>query len=792
MAGRTLALLEVAERHLTSNPDKALEALVQAWAASPSVELAVLVERFEAAHPPAAFEGDTAEFVARARKPSLPELGSLARAILGPKSADTMLRVEALERLPPDPRVARALERIVREVPYTSNTARPVMSRLLALFAKVIDGAIAARVPEIEAGWKFRENQRDWMHTHLGRAVAGVEREAIVLEPAALSRIAALSAKLVPANAPKKGERTEEALLAEVYAAPYDDAPRLVLADFLLEKGDPRGELITLQFKGDKSKAELAREKALIAEHGKRWLGGIADVVLKEVGFRRGFPAVVTARFRHHRDVEAHGEAPEWSTIEEISWTTPGSFSEDQARFLYHVPKPLRPRVLATTEAGIEQLLERREPLPTEDLQLTRFDDVELLARLKASPLFAAVKRFRFHQGLAPEDFADGWLSRVPELVSTAELPLASWLPSCSARPTVTRLTVERRWLGKFHFVRGEDGLLSRLVIEPEGKWNKYSLQILSDIPDGWLTDVEVPKEQRPFVDEALTRARRKKGAKPPAVATPKPVEPELSSVEAMSWRDDGIRVVASGRFFVVDPKTAERSRERRINQAGCAAFTPDGRLLLCGVGAELEVRDGATGELKTQVKLPGIASEIAVDATSDGLAIKCSKEVLVGRLSDNGLEVVRTFSVGKHPGNVRFLGLDDGLLATTYGAPKLGLHAGKKTPTRLSLPSLATGVLLLPKGPILVTCVRGEVQLFERTGKPLAEATLKDPWEAKLSPDGQRVAVLTRSALQVLALPTLKKAKTLPEGVGKGFAFAPDGRRLAAVVDGAVRVFEL
>jgi uncharacterized protein (TIGR02996 family) len=40
---------------------------------------------------------------------------------------------------------------------------------------------------------------------------------------------------------------TKEPLFAEVLARPDDEAPRLVLADRLIEAGDPRGEFIQLQ-----------------------------------------------------------------------------------------------------------------------------------------------------------------------------------------------------------------------------------------------------------------------------------------------------------------------------------------------------------------------------------------------------------------------------------------------------------------------------------------------------------------------------------------------------------------
>jgi uncharacterized protein (TIGR02996 family) len=41
-------------------------------------------------------------------------------------------------------------------------------------------------------------------------------------------------------------------LQASVYADPQNDSPRLVLADWLMERGDPRGEFIHRQVSGQK------------------------------------------------------------------------------------------------------------------------------------------------------------------------------------------------------------------------------------------------------------------------------------------------------------------------------------------------------------------------------------------------------------------------------------------------------------------------------------------------------------------------------------------------------------
>lgn len=64
-----------------------------------------------------------------------------------------------------------------------------------------------------------------------------------------------------------------------VYANPGDDGARQVLADVLIEAGDPRGEFIALQMQQRRSrKAELKLER-LFERHRARFLGPLAGVV---------------------------------------------------------------------------------------------------------------------------------------------------------------------------------------------------------------------------------------------------------------------------------------------------------------------------------------------------------------------------------------------------------------------------------------------------------------------------------------------------------------------------------
>jgi uncharacterized protein (TIGR02996 family) len=97
---------------------------------------------------------------------------------------------------------------------------------------------------------------------------------------------------------------SETALLDAIRRAPAgsDDA-HLVYADWLLERGDPRGELIQVQCAlardlGDTSanrKALRERERELLAEHHLAWIGTSYDERVTWA-FDRGFP---TGRFGH-------------------------------------------------------------------------------------------------------------------------------------------------------------------------------------------------------------------------------------------------------------------------------------------------------------------------------------------------------------------------------------------------------------------------------------------------------------------------------------------------------------
>jgi uncharacterized protein (TIGR02996 family) len=108
-----------------------------------------------------------------------------------------------------------------------------------------------------------------------------------------------------------------EAFLHEIIAAPDDDAPRLVYADWLEEQGDPRGEFIRLQcelarepvqpsrldplekdFVHDGPAELRIREAELLREHERQWLGSVAEHCSKWM-FHRGFVEFIEVAALH-------------------------------------------------------------------------------------------------------------------------------------------------------------------------------------------------------------------------------------------------------------------------------------------------------------------------------------------------------------------------------------------------------------------------------------------------------------------------------------------------------------
>jgi uncharacterized protein (TIGR02996 family) len=93
-----------------------------------------------------------------------------------------------------------------------------------------------------------------------------------------------------------------EAFLQAIVENPDDDGPRLIFADWLEERGDPRAEFIRVQCaladtRPDNSRrAELKqRERALLRQHQEQWIQPLRGLITGWL-FRRGFVEMIWVR----------------------------------------------------------------------------------------------------------------------------------------------------------------------------------------------------------------------------------------------------------------------------------------------------------------------------------------------------------------------------------------------------------------------------------------------------------------------------------------------------------------
>ena len=119
---------------------------------------------------------------------------------------------------------------------------------------------------------------------------------------------------------PSEGPADSE-LLELVHSSPDDPGARHVLADALLERGDPRGEYLAIVLSKAPRPDALARAEALFAEHGRGWLGPIARIApIDATRFSLGFVDHVAAFFPSGGELSWVAGAREWSTVRSLTF----------------------------------------------------------------------------------------------------------------------------------------------------------------------------------------------------------------------------------------------------------------------------------------------------------------------------------------------------------------------------------------------------------------------------------------------------------------------------------------
>ncbi len=310
----------------------ALAHLLDAWRATPAIALADAIDAIgvraeRGLMPPS---GRTPKERAAAWTAAATSGDPVIRGLLVTSLTDTKGNAETLARLMlvdqcDDPRLASAIVAMLEVPPYnvTVHRTQPFWKHVLARLPELGDARILARARACPPRWAANKTLNPPEVEMLGKKLAKLvpALEAAYGDPPELASTDAdhLRAIVDAARATDGGADQAQALLAAIYANPADDAPRLVYADWLGERGDPRGELIALQLTADPTPAMRRRAAALVDEHATRWLGAIAPQLRKAgMRFERGFLAACKVGIR--RDAAPD---PIWSTLVEVTGGIP-------------------------------------------------------------------------------------------------------------------------------------------------------------------------------------------------------------------------------------------------------------------------------------------------------------------------------------------------------------------------------------------------------------------------------------------------------------------------------------
>ncbi|MFT3708319.1 MAG: TIGR02996 domain-containing protein [Archangium sp.] len=302
----TVAKIEAA---LARQPDKALDEALALWRRTFDPELGKFIEALGAqlSKPledlPVKKKERSAALAALAAKSPAADRTAVLSAFEGfAKEAPGALvwpSIEAWAEVELDPRVARMAMRLLdSKIQLTGKLWR----RLVNCVERHADLAVVeearayeAKLKRLGGGWGFSSER---FSNVLKKLTAARACTAPIPAPA-LAKLNASVGKAQTSSVPARSTEDEGQMLLAICAAPDDDTPRAVYADWLTEHQDPRGEFITLQLRRARkatTKKERDREEALLGDHRRAFLGIFeTSVAMSGLKFERGF--LSAARF---------------------------------------------------------------------------------------------------------------------------------------------------------------------------------------------------------------------------------------------------------------------------------------------------------------------------------------------------------------------------------------------------------------------------------------------------------------------------------------------------------------
>jgi hypothetical protein len=403
------------------------------------------------------------------------------------------LAAERFERMTgwePSPLVGRALCALFEAPPYPAQHTLPMWEQILALLTRHVDRSVEERLAQVGGRpWPGSARMSKLVREAIKKTLEGRAQAPTwpALSGDEAKAIDAIERRFAPA-APPGGSTAvrDEDLFGAVLEHPEETERLEILRDRLLEKGDPRGELIALQLAPSLDAKGQRRVAGLLRKHQKTWLGTLAPVA-RDSTFERGFVATIVYSARYAAQLKALVGDPVWATVRAVDFFEPRS-REAIVRLLVHpVMRSLREvRRLHTDEVGALGRHARAKDLetigfvahdalrPPPDFDLdpfTKLRGIEVRSRLYRPPPIA-------------------WLMAHPVLPRLERLRIANgdeafpaWLEAVQARgDRLAELVVEptedpASGLLVHTLRRGPSGALDQLVLELRHPGLRYSVE---------------------------------------------------------------------------------------------------------------------------------------------------------------------------------------------------------------------------------------------------------------------------------------------------------------------------
>ncbi len=222
---------------------------------------------------------------------------------------------------PDDPRMTVMFVRCFHAARWPGSGAKALWTDILARLVTLRDArAIAPLRSALEDMPHFMGVAHTrWMILETRKAVDALEKACTASGVSIPAEVSPFFVREAPV-----GARASK-LAESVWAKPEDDETKLVVADALMEQGDPWGEFITLGFKiGDGTATEQMKERhaSLLHKNAPLFGGPIAHIATKDLWrFEKGFLVAFAADRSQvpRRRWEEAASTPYWSTVREVT-----------------------------------------------------------------------------------------------------------------------------------------------------------------------------------------------------------------------------------------------------------------------------------------------------------------------------------------------------------------------------------------------------------------------------------------------------------------------------------------